>query len=47
MKLAAWVVAILPLVAGTAIFIDALTTAQSVWLSIPLPAFRACSSVQP
>jgi hypothetical protein len=39
MKLAAGVVAILLLVSGIAIFIEALTTTQSVWLSIPLPAF--------
>jgi uncharacterized membrane protein len=36
MKIAAWVVAILLLVAGIAIFIEALTTTHSVWLSIPL-----------
>jgi hypothetical protein len=35
MKIAAWVVAILLLVAGIAIFIEALTTATSVQLSIP------------
>ena len=38
MKIAAWVVAILLLVAGIAIFIEALTTTNSVWLSIPLLA---------
>jgi uncharacterized membrane protein len=36
MKIAAWVVAILLLVAGIAIFVEALTTTHSVWLSIPL-----------
>jgi hypothetical protein len=38
MKIAAWVVAILLLVAGIAIFIEALTTTHSVWISIPLLA---------
>jgi uncharacterized membrane protein YphA (DoxX/SURF4 family) len=38
MKIAAWVVAVLLLVAGIAIFIEALTTTNSVWLSIPLLA---------
>jgi hypothetical protein len=38
MKIAAWVVAILLLVAGLALFIEALTTTNSVWLSIPLLA---------
>jgi uncharacterized membrane protein len=38
MKIAARVVAILLLVAGIAIFIEALTTTHSVWLSIPLLA---------
>jgi hypothetical protein len=38
MKIAAWVIAILLLVAGIAIFIEALTTTNSVWLSIPLLA---------
>jgi hypothetical protein len=38
MKLAAWVVAILLLVAGIALFIEALTTTNSGWLSIPLLA---------
>jgi hypothetical protein len=36
MKIAAWVIAILLLVAGIAIFIEALTTTNSVWLSLPL-----------
>jgi putative exporter of polyketide antibiotics len=36
MKIAAWVVAILLLVAGIAIFFEALTTTHSVWLSLPL-----------
>ncbi len=36
MKIIAWVVVILLLVAGIAIFIEALTTTHSVWLSIPL-----------
>jgi uncharacterized membrane protein len=38
MKIAAWVVAIVLLVAGIAIFIETLTTTNSVWLSIPLLA---------
>jgi hypothetical protein len=38
MKIAAWAVAILLLVSGIAIFIEALTTTNSVWLSIPLLA---------
>jgi hypothetical protein len=38
MKIAAWVVAVLLLVAGIAIFIEALTITHSVWLSIPLLA---------
>jgi hypothetical protein len=38
MKMAAWVIAILLLVAGIAIFTEALTTTNSVWLSIPLLA---------
>jgi hypothetical protein len=38
MKIAASVVAILLLVAGIAVFIEALTTTNSVWVSIPLLA---------
>jgi hypothetical protein len=38
MKIAAWVVAILLPVAGIAIFTEALTTTNSVWLSVPLLA---------
>jgi hypothetical protein len=38
MKIAPWVVAILLLVAGIAILIEALTTTNSVWLSIPMLA---------
>ncbi|MGO8915652.1 MAG: hypothetical protein ACLQJR_07075 [Stellaceae bacterium] len=38
MKIAAWVIVILLLVAGIALFVDALTTTHSVWLSIPLLA---------
>jgi hypothetical protein len=38
MKIAARVVAILLLVAGIALFIEALTTTHSVWLCIPLLA---------
>jgi putative exporter of polyketide antibiotics len=36
MRIAAWVVTIVLLVAGAAIFLEALTTTHSVWLSIPL-----------
>ena len=36
MKIVAWVIAILLLVASAATLIDALTTAHSVWLSIPM-----------
>jgi hypothetical protein len=36
MRIAAWVIAIVLLVAGVAIFVEALTTTHSVWLSIPL-----------
>lgn len=36
MRIAAWVVTVVLLVAGVAIFIEALTTTHSVWLSIPL-----------
>jgi hypothetical protein len=36
MRIAAWVVTVVLLVAGIAIFVEALTTAHSVWLSIPL-----------
>ena len=36
MKIAAWIVVILLLVAGIAIFFEALTTTHSVWLSLPL-----------
>lgn len=35
MKIAAWAVVILLLVAGIALFIEALTTTRSMWLSIP------------
>lgn len=36
MRIAAWVITIVLLVGGVAIFLEALTTTQSVWLSIPL-----------
>jgi hypothetical protein len=36
MRIAAWVIAVVLLVAGVAIFVEALTTTHSVWLSIPL-----------
>jgi putative exporter of polyketide antibiotics len=36
MRIAAWVIAVVLLVAGVAIFLEALTTTHSVWLSIPL-----------
>ena len=39
MKIATWVFAILLVAAGIALFIEALTTTNSVWLSIPLLAF--------
>jgi hypothetical protein len=39
MKIAAWVVDILLLVAGIAISFEALTTTSSVWLSIPMLIF--------
>lgn len=36
MKIAAWVIALLLLVGGIALCVDALTTTHSVWLSIPM-----------
>ena len=36
MRIAAWVIAVVLLVAGVAIFVEALTTTHSVWLIIPL-----------
>jgi putative exporter of polyketide antibiotics len=36
MKVAAWVITVVLLVAGVAIFVEALTTPHTVWLSIPL-----------
>ena len=36
MRIAAWVIAVVLLVAGVALFVEALTTTHSVWLSIPL-----------
>jgi hypothetical protein len=36
MRIAGWVIAVVLLVAGVAIFIEALTTTHTVWLSIPL-----------
>ena len=36
MRIAAWVITVVLLVAGLAIFLEALTTTHSVWLSIPL-----------
>lgn len=36
MRIAAWIIALLLLVAGIALCIDALTTTHSVWLSIPM-----------
>jgi len=36
MKIVAWILVILFLVAGVVLIVDALTTTHSVWLSIPL-----------
>ena len=36
MRVAAWVITVVLLIAGVAIFVEALTTTHSVWLSIPL-----------
>jgi putative exporter of polyketide antibiotics len=36
MRIAAWVITVVLLVAGVAIFVEALTTTHTVWLSIPL-----------
>jgi hypothetical protein len=36
MRIAAWAIAVVLLVAGVAIFVEALTTTHSVWLIIPL-----------
>jgi hypothetical protein len=36
MRIAAWVITFLLFVAGIACAVDALTTAHSVWLSIPM-----------
>ncbi|HXZ00113.1 MAG TPA: hypothetical protein VEI03_08940 [Stellaceae bacterium] len=36
MRIAAWAIALLLLVAGFALCVDALTTTHSVWLSIPM-----------
>ena len=36
MRIAAWVIAVVLLVAGVALFVEALTTTHSVWLIIPL-----------
>ena len=36
MKVAAWVLAILLLIAGVFLFFEALTTTYSVWLSLPM-----------
>ena len=36
MRIAAWAIAVVLLVAGVALFVEALTTTHSVWLSIPL-----------
>jgi len=38
MKIAAWIITVVLLVAGVAIFVEALTTPHTVWLSIPLNA---------
>jgi hypothetical protein len=35
-RIVAWVIAVLLLVASAATLIDALTTAHSIWLSIPM-----------
>jgi hypothetical protein len=35
-RIGAWVIAVVLLVAGVAIFVEALTTTHSVWFSIPL-----------
>ena len=39
MKIAAWIIAILLVIAGIASIIEALTTTHSVWLGIPLLVF--------
>jgi len=36
MKIAAWVVAVLLLLAGVVLFFEALTTTHSIWLSLPM-----------
>jgi hypothetical protein len=36
MRIAAWVITVVLFVGGIAIFLEALTTTHSVWLSIPL-----------
>ncbi len=36
MRIAAWIIVLLLLVAGIALCVDALTTTHSVWLSIPM-----------
>jgi hypothetical protein len=36
MRIAAWVITVPLLVAGVAIFVEALTSSHSVWLSVPL-----------
>ena len=36
MRIGAWIVTVVLLVSGVAIFLEALTTTHSVWLSIPL-----------
>jgi uncharacterized membrane protein len=36
MRAVAWAVAIIMLLGGAAIFVEALTTTHSVWLSLPL-----------
>lgn len=39
MKIAAWIVTVLLLVASIACIVDALTTTHSVWLGIPMLVF--------
>ena len=36
MRIAAWVITVVLLVAGVAIFVEALTSTHSVWVSVPL-----------
>ena len=36
MRIAAWIITVVLLVAGIALFVEALTTTHGVWLSIPM-----------